>query len=249
MCCFYVQNGRKKTECKRLLTKLRSWNWLLAGHQRETVHDVMFRSKRSTFLRWLLAQRHHSHWSKHHYDWWHDDWSNGYGWTCPMNPMNGHWFWHGSLEYDCYSDYSFFVSLCHNNWMTYYAIISLGNVLVCYSCVMKIQRKVDKSKIPLPDKYDALKRSWCCFFLFILLSFTASLYQTEFAIAIVVYTIVVVSLDAMVSPLRKCVNMYVLDYNCIVSRLPYGPYEQMKNERKKHRIHRESFIFPNIQLK
>lgn len=39
--------------------------------------------------------------------------------------------------------------------------------------------------------------------------------------------------DAMVSPLRKCVNMYVLDYNCIVSRLPYGPYEQMKNERKK----------------
>lgn len=105
-----------------LLTRHRSWNWLLDDHRRETIHDATFRSRRSTFLGWPLARRLHSHLNKCHYDWWHDCWSNGYDRIFrPMmkNPTNGHWFWHGSLEYDCYADYSFFVSLCHNNWMTY----------------------------------------------------------------------------------------------------------------------------------
>lgn len=104
---------------KNSLTRLRLWSLPLADHRHDTIHDARLQSRRSTFRHWQPVQRHHSHSSRRHYDWWHDyDCRYCFAW---MN-SNAHSFWHdySMVEHDCSWNCSFFVSLYHNKWMTYF---------------------------------------------------------------------------------------------------------------------------------
>lgn len=116
----YQSKVHSPLQRNKLLTRLHWWSLLLAYHRHDTIHHVKFQSKRSTFQRSQLVQRPHNHLSRCHCGWLHDYWSYDCGccYVVMMNP-NARWFWHDSFEYDCNFDYSFFVSLCHNNWMTY----------------------------------------------------------------------------------------------------------------------------------